>query len=159
MTWSRARERTGSIGLVTEAAGARLVYTASDRDGARIDISELVPFTYTTTRFGGRRQWFACLGCHQRCRVIYGGLYFRCRRCHGLRYQLQREPFYDRAIERANRIRMRLGDTLGNAFEDDDVPPKPSRMRWKTYRKLKLQYAALQCRWKAGAAARFGLRF
>ena len=47
-----------------------------------------------------------------------------------------------------------------SAFEDDDdLPPKPLRMRWKTYRKFQLRYAALQCRWKAGTAARFGSRF
>jgi hypothetical protein len=114
---------------------------------------------YTATRFGGRRQWFKCLQCGEGCRVIYGGRYFRCRQCHGLRYQSQTEADYDRALERANRIRQRLGDRMFSAFEDDDLPPKPPRMRWKTYRKLRLQYAALQRRWKAGAAARFGLRF
>jgi hypothetical protein len=44
--------------------------------------------------------------------VVYGGRYFRCRLCRGLRYQSQREPDYDRAIEQANRIRERLGDKI-----------------------------------------------
>ena len=101
-------------------------------------VSELIPFIYTATRFSGRRRWFKCLHCGQRCRVIYGGRYFRCRRCHGLRYQSQGEPEYDRALERANRMRKRLGDSMFSAFEDDDLPPKPPRMRWKTYRQLQL---------------------
>jgi hypothetical protein len=42
------------------------------------------------------------------------------------------EPDYDRAIEQADRIRKRLGDTIGRAIEDDEFPPKPPRMRWKT---------------------------
>jgi hypothetical protein len=54
---------------------------------------------------------------------------------------------------------VRLGDKIFNAFEDDELPPKPPRMRWKTYRRLQLRFAALQRRWKAGAAARFGLSF
>jgi hypothetical protein len=91
--------------------------------------------------------------------VIYGGRYFRCRLCHGLAYNSQSEPDYDRAIEQASRIGVRLGDKMFNAFEADELPPKPPRMRWKTYRGLERKFAALQCRWKAGAAARFGLQF
>jgi hypothetical protein len=48
------------------------------------------------------------------------------------------EPDYDRAIEQADRIRKRLGDTIGRAIEDDEFPPKPPRMRWKTYHELQV---------------------
>ena len=41
---------------------------------------------------------------------------------------------------RADRIRKRLGDTSGSAFEGDHFPPKPKRMRWITYRRLEEQY-------------------
>ena len=115
-----------------------------------------MPFVSTATSFSGRRLWLKCLSCRRRCRVIYGGRYFRCRRCHGLSYQSQREPAYDRAIEQANRIRKRLGDDMLSAFECDELPPKPPRMRWKTYHKLERRYAGLQNRWKAGVVSRFG---
>ena len=78
--------------------------------------------------------------------MIYGGRYFRCRLCHGLRYQSQSKPDYDRAIEQATRIGVRLGDKMFNAFEANELPPKPPRMRWKTYRRLEIQYATLQRR-------------
>jgi len=38
-------------------------------------------------------------------------------RCHGLSYQSQREPAYDRALEQANRLRKRLGDNMFTALE------------------------------------------
>jgi hypothetical protein len=91
--------------------------------------------------------------------VIYGGRHFRCRLCHGLVYKSQSEPDYDRAIELATRIGVRLGDKTFNSFQAGELPPKPPRMRWKTYRRLERQYAELQYRWRAGASARFGVRF
>jgi ABC transporter substrate binding protein len=36
--------------------------------------------------------------------------------------------------------------------------PKPSRMRWRTYMRLKLQYDELRGRWVAGVMGRFGTR-
>ena len=48
------------------------------------NVDELVPFAYTPTRFGGRRQWLRCLKCGRGCRKIYGGRWFRCLQCHGL---------------------------------------------------------------------------
>jgi hypothetical protein len=61
-------------------------------------------------------------------------------------------------LDRADRIRKRLGDTSGSAFDGDDFPPKPKRMRWKTYRRLEEEYEHLRNRWTAGAMARFGIR-
>ena len=56
VTWSMGGERTGSIRVIEEADGARLHYTVTGQDGAKINIDELVPFAYTATRFGGRRR-------------------------------------------------------------------------------------------------------
>ena len=55
LTWSLAGEQTGSITLAAQSDGVRLIYRTKDRDGAPIDVDELVPFFYTPTRFGGRR--------------------------------------------------------------------------------------------------------
>jgi len=71
LTWSRAGEQTGSITLVAQQEGVRLIYRTKDRDGAPVDVSELVAFVYTPTRFGGRRQWLRCLKCGRGCRTIY----------------------------------------------------------------------------------------
>jgi DNA-directed RNA polymerase subunit RPC12/RpoP len=102
---------------------------------------------YTATRFGGRRQWLTCLKCGRRCRKIYGGRYFRCRQCHGLVHASTREPAYQRALDRAEGMRKRLGAEWGSAFEGAPLPPKPPRMRWVTYRRLEAQYEEQQNRW------------
>jgi hypothetical protein len=61
-------------------------------------------------------------------------------------------------MHRADRIANRLHDmTKGTAKGNWEFPPKPSRMRWKTYLRLKRQYDELQRRWMAGAMARFGI--
>jgi hypothetical protein len=72
LTWFQLGEQTGSITLPAQSVGVRLIYRAKDRDGALIDVNELVTFVYTPTRFDGRRQWLRCLRCGRRCRKIYG---------------------------------------------------------------------------------------
>jgi DNA-directed RNA polymerase subunit RPC12/RpoP len=112
---------------------------------------------YTATRFGGRRMWLTCLKCSRRCRKIYGGRYFRCRQCHGLVHASTREPGYQRALDRAEGMRKRLGAEWGSAFEGAPLPPKPPRMRWATYHRLEAQYEEQQNRWAVGVKSRFGI--
>jgi len=38
-----------------------------------------------------------------------------------------------------------------------EFPPKPSRMRWETYQRLRRKYDALRGRWAAGVMGRFGI--
>jgi hypothetical protein len=137
VTWSRGGEPSGSISVVPEPTGVRLLYWLKDANGARISVDELVPFRYTATRFGGRRRWLTCLKCARRCRRIFGGRYFRCRQCYGLVYASTRETPHQRAINRADRLRKRVGGGRG-AFDGEAFPPKPPRMRWRTYRRLGL---------------------
>jgi hypothetical protein len=87
LSWSRGGEPVGSVAVLAVADGLHLMY----RTGHGEEVAEHVPYVWTETRFGGRRAWFKCLGCWKRCRVLYGGPRFRCRRCHGLRYSSQYE--------------------------------------------------------------------
>jgi len=155
LTWSRNGEQTGSIALVAQSNGVRLVYRTKDRDGAPIDVDELVTFVYTPTRFGGCRQWLRCLRCGRGCRKIYGGRYFRCRRCYRLRYVSQSERADQRAMDRARKIAKRLHDRWGGTTEEEcEFPPKPPRMRWATYNRLEEQYDEMENRWALGIMAR-----
>jgi len=112
---------------VAQQDGVRLIYRTKDGNGAPVEVNELVPFTYTPTRFGGQRQWLRCLKCYRRCRKIYGGRYFRCRRCYWLRYASQSEDAAQRALSRAHKIAKRLHDMWGGAtVEEYEFPPSSS---------------------------------
>ncbi len=69
--------------------GLRLRYLARHPDGRVLDIDEVAAFAYTSTPFGGRRQWLLCPHCQRRVRALYGGKrhLFRCRKCYGLVYR------------------------------------------------------------------------
>jgi hypothetical protein len=86
--------------------------------------------------------------------VIYGGSFFRCRRCHGLKYQSQYEPPFTRAANRALKLRDRLGRT--NSIEDS-FPQKPKGMHWRTYRRLEALDNQLHAQWGAALIRRFRL--
>ena len=61
LTWSRAGEQTGSIGVLVLADSLRLMYAVTAHDGTKISINELVPFVHTATQFGGRRLSARCM--------------------------------------------------------------------------------------------------
>ena len=156
LTWSQGGQETGSITLAAQHDGVRLIYQIKDRDGLPVKVDELVAFSYTPTRFGGRRQWLRCLKCGRGCRKVYGGRYFRCRLCYRLRYASQSERSDQRAMDQANKIAKRLHDKWSGATEGEyDFPPKPPRMRWATYNRLEAQYDDLQNRWAIGTMRRF----
>ena len=54
-------------------------------------------------------------------------------------------------MNRADRIASRLHDMWkGTTKAKWEFAPKPSRMRWKSYRQLKQRYYELQGRWLVG---------
>ena len=145
--WSRGDNPTGAINVASEPAGLRLKYRSRSHGEEWHDINEFVPFIETATAFGGRRQWFCCLTCSRRCQVLYGGEYFRCRRCHRLKYDSQYEPAYARACSQSHKIRKRLGQS---GSLDEPFPKKPKGMHWKTYNRLEELDEQLQNRWAVG---------
>jgi hypothetical protein len=73
-------------------------------------------------------------------RILYGINSLRCWRCRGLKYASQSEASLLRAQRKALSIRRRVGasyDALGGPF-----PPKPPKMRWATYKRLRAIDAA-----------------
>lgn len=152
LRWSRGGQETGSIRLECLPGAVRLTYRARPQGADWQDISELVPLVETRTRFDGRRQWFECLSCRRRCRVLYGGTHFRCRHCNGLKYETQYEPPFARAATRALKIRERLGCRGGI---DEPFPAKPKGMHWTTYHRLVAAENELQNAWASGIITRF----
>lgn len=154
ITWSRAGNPTGSIQVSCERDHVRLIYRHRPQGGEWQDVNERVPLVESATRFGGSRQWFICLSCSKRCRVLYGGGRFRCRRCNGLKYDTQYEPAFGRAATRALKIRERLGCKGGI---DDLFPPKPKGMHRRTYERLEAEAERLERAWAMGIAEKFRL--
>ena len=105
-------------------------WTAS---GDQKHVSEVVRLDWTKCNYGGLRPWFICpgAGCGRRVGKLYMvGVHFRCRHCHNLAYDCQRETRQDRILRRVQNIRIQLG---GTADTFRPFPWKPKGMHWKTY--------------------------
>jgi hypothetical protein len=150
VTWSNRGEVRASINYRIEHAGIRLTYICRRHGQETLDISEVIPVVTTPTRFNGVRHWFSCPSCRRRSRIIYGGVYFRCRRCHRLKYESQYEDEPNRISGRRWRIRERLQERGSGPWPyglDDGFPPKPPRMHWRTYRRLEALDDQLSLDW------------
>ena len=153
--WSRSTVRV-SVGYVLQDGGLRLHYDHTRRGGEPQRITEIISIVRTPTQFGGERHWFECPGCSGRCRLIYGGSHFRCRQCHGARHQSQYESQPSRISRRRWQIRRKLERLGGRPWPcglDEGFPPKPRRMRWKTYRHLESLDRELADRWYVSVSA------
>lgn len=157
VTWNSNGRQSSAICFQTGKQGLRLLYSIRQGDEPWSQVDDRIPFVTTPTRFGGQRVWFCCPGCQRRCRVIYGGTRFRCRKCHELRYNSQYEPSYQRQLDMADKLRKRVGGDNG-AFDGEPFPPKPRWIRWSTYRRLQAKYDLLNDLWAAGVMQAFGIR-
>lgn len=133
ITWSRGKHQTASIGYVVSESNILLHYQYTPHDGETKKIREHVKFDLSDQNFGGQRRWFLCPSCHSRCRILYGGLHFRCRKCQKLTYESQYEPFPVGCMNRALEARVRLG---GERSMLNPYPDKPKGMHWRTYQRL-----------------------
>lgn len=132
VTWSRGGQPMGSIGYSLAPDHMRLDYSVT-RQGEKVPISERFDFAFTEQPFGGHRRWIVCPSCQRRCRVIYGGTYFRCRQCYRATYPSQYDFLRLPGITRIDRVREKLG---GNPGLLNPFPRKPKGMHWRTYWRL-----------------------
>ena len=158
-TWVATGEEVGSIGYEANLTDPchtwfRLHYRA---DGEPQDYQ----ITLDTTRpnYGGRRWWFLCPARGDRVAKLYlppGGRIFACRMAYGLAYRSQRERAHDRALNRTQNIRTRLG---GSPSLLEPFPDKPKGMWWRTYWRLREEAEVAANYSLVGVAERFGLEF
>jgi len=141
-SWTCGGKLSASINVRTETDSVVLMYRARSWGDAEWKSAEQrVPITWTACYFGGYRPWFVCsvsVGgryCGRRVALLYGaGELFACRCCCDLAYASQREPLYFRDLEKAQKIRMRLG---GSTVMSEAFPDKPKGMYWRTYDRLR----------------------
>lgn len=139
--WKKEGERVAWISMQAEEHRLVLSYNYR-RDGEEWQsIEEPVPIVRVPCRFGGTRPYFICPGivngvtCSRRVAKLYGlGRYFLCRHCYRLAYASQSESAWDRALRKANKIRVRLGDGPGTA---PLFPERPKGMWRRTYERLR----------------------
>lgn len=122
-------------GIQSSAKGGHLTmeYDCWTASGDQKHVSEVIMLDWTKCNYGGVRPWFICpgAGCGRRVGKLYMvGMLFRCRHCHDLAYDCQRETRQDRIVRRVQKIRMQLG---GTADTFSPFPWKPKGMHWKTY--------------------------
>lgn len=154
-------ERLASINAKVEETRVVLSYRSkASWEEEWTDVEQSVPLEWTACHLGGQRPWFRCavwsngMYCGRRVAKLYaGGTLFACRHCYRLSYESQGERPYDRALSKAQKIRMRLG---GSPATCDPFPPKPKHMHWKTYWRLyEAADEAERLSW-IGVAERFG---
>jgi hypothetical protein len=141
-----------------EAGGLRLRYRVTPRGGSPQDINEVIPIVRTPMHLGGFRHWFECPSCGRRCRIVYGGVRFRCRQCRGAKYESQYQHPALTLCDMRWRIRERLEErgSLDSRLSglDDGLPPKPKGMHWSSYRRLEALDDKLAGRWRIGVGGR-----
>ena len=104
ITWSRAGNVTGSIGIQVEVRNepepggwVRLHYTNTTYStGEKADLDYKVTLVTSPCNYGKHRWWFLCplVGCGKRVGKLYlapGAKYFGCRSCYRLTYESCRE--------------------------------------------------------------------
>lgn len=136
LSWSQRGSEIARIGIHMFQSKCHLNYRARNRgDADWVPIKEDVHFDWTTTGLGGKRKWFLCPRCGGRCRVLYGGMYFRCRTCVGAVYESQYDPFFHACHERVRRLKLKLGVQDGDTF--GIIPSRPKGMHHKTYNRIR----------------------
>ena len=94
---------------------------------------DIIELDHTPQRLGGKRAWFKCPNCGERCGILYQKKSFACRKCHGLAYASQLQSIQQRSYSQARKIRRSLG---GSGSLDEPFPKKPSGMHQSTYERL-----------------------
>ncbi|MFY9639313.1 MAG: hypothetical protein WCD20_03335 [Rhodomicrobium sp.] len=155
ISWNRGGDPTGSIGTRAHDGWLELNYSVNG-----VPVNEAIYYRRTRTNFGGWRDWFECPKCRRACSVLYGGKYFRCRKCYRLTYSSQYEEAWERVRGKAERVRKKLGDRKSvSAGDFNPFPPRPKGMHHRTYARLEQQDFAYQERLALGFEAAFYSRF
>jgi hypothetical protein len=111
LTWEREGEALGSVQVSAEENAIALCYRDREFE-AFTSVEVRIGLSWVPATFGGARPYFICPGttCARRVALLYFARgVFRCRRCHNLAYECQREDKRRRARRRANKLRASMG--------------------------------------------------
>lgn len=131
-----------SATLQRQGEAVTLAYRWPGVDGWQVARQSLRLMAYRP-HLGGVCFYLACPGCGRRVAKLYdaAGGRFECRHCGRVANRSQSQGAWVRALQRARRIRQRLG---ADGCAGDPLPPRPKAMRWRTYRALCDELTALE---------------
>ena len=128
-----------------ERSWVRLRYAVTRWNGETHNADYRVALVTTPQPFGGQRWWFVCPKTGRRAGKLYlpsGAVTFASRHAYRLAYSSQRAGPRDRALNRAFRLRERLGSDGGIG----EYVEKPKWMRWRTFDRLMAELEAAEGR-------------
>lgn len=121
----------GHVGV--DEGRLRLTYTTTrSYDGTTHNSDYWITLTSTPQPLGGRRWWFICPRTAKLVSKLHlppGAFTFASRDAYRLGYRSQRETRRDRSLNRAFKLRRRLGSNGGIG----EYIVKPKGMRWRTF--------------------------
>lgn len=130
LVWSSGGEERARIQVECHGDHLILDYKSREHGDEWEPIRDRILLSFTTPNYGGRRAWFVCPSCNRRKRVLWGRKYYRCAACWGMKHDSQYVDRASRLLDRAEKIKIRLG---GRAGCYEPFPPKPKGMHWRTY--------------------------
>lgn len=132
--WWRRGEQVASIGITIESRySLRLRYQSRRQNSEPVQHDYPVAITWTACHLGGERPWFRCPDCGQRVLKLYGGARFICRNCLRLNYTCQQTSKRNRALDRAWKLRHKLGCDYGPFDYPAEYIQRPKGMHRKTF--------------------------
>jgi hypothetical protein len=138
ITWSRNDNVTGRISYVPSSNKITLLYEFGASSNEPESINDEIALVTTPCNFGGERTWFCCPSCSKKVLVLFGGKYFRCRKCVGVVYASSNESKLDRSRRALAKYQDILAPDLKLCSGDGTRGlHKPKGMRYKTYFDIK----------------------
>jgi hypothetical protein len=138
IAWSRNDKQIGAITYLLTNNTITLIYTHTPRGREPESIEDKIHLIKTPCNFGGERTWFCCPSCLAKALVLYGGKYFRCRKCIGLVNPSSNESKLDRSRRALAKYQRKLAPDMPLSSHDGTRwLHKPKWMRYKTYSEIK----------------------
>ena len=130
------------VSLTRGSETADVIYVISEGDALVLierGFRQRVALSWTPCHLGGKRAWAVCPRCSRRVAVLFDrGGQFACRTCQELTYSSRLATPQLRAIQKARRLRKKVG---GEGNLAAPFPDKPKKMHWRTYERLVRRYA------------------
>jgi hypothetical protein len=135
MSWTDMEE--GHVSFSCEPDSLHLSYHGHFFTDDTVQDRHSIPLVWSDCRYGSKRPYFRCTGhkCSNMVEHLYShGEAFLCRFCLNLAYPCQNESKGDRAARRANKVRVKLGGSIGVLTP---FPVQSKGMHDTTYKRLR----------------------